>query len=59
MMPERPLPMLQSRDGRKERAVDNWGDVECPFCDRVIVSVTEQNHEISGCPHCGAEKIEG
>lgn len=45
------LPVLQDSDGRERRAVDNYGDIECPFCD-VVISSEHMQGPLKACWRC-------
>jgi hypothetical protein len=51
-------PVMKSASGQVRRAADNYGDVECPFCDVVFAPERTQVSVGDKCKCCGAEVIE-
>jgi hypothetical protein len=51
-------PICQDSYGRKRKATDNWGDIECPFCDHVICAEGCELKINDKCSRCNAKIIE-
>lgn len=51
-------PICKDRDGRKRVAGDNWGDIECPFCDHVLCAEGHKLKINDKCKICKATVIE-
>lgn len=51
-------PICQDSDGRKRSAGDNYGDIECPFCDHVLCVEGNELRLNDKCLRCKAEVVE-
>lgn len=50
-------PILRTESGREKGAGDNFGDIECPFCDKVLCNEGSVLKIGDKCRSCGAEVI--
>ena len=51
-------PICQDSYGHQRKATDNWGDIECPFCDHVICAEGSELKINDKCSRCNAKIIE-